>query len=141
MKLKRHISILLTTLILFSNIGLALNVHYCHGRVSSVSVAYRVKDACAKVKKLPVKTCCAAAAKKLKPCCKNSVLKLQDKTDSIVIKALQLNLASFYVAEGYKPLHFFKPALAVVKKDTPSFYCESHAPPLFKLYCRYIFYA
>jgi len=140
MKLRRYIGIILTTLILFSNIGLALNVHYCHGQLASVALAYK-KDACASPKQKEIKSCCAKAAVKGKGCCKSHIVKLQDKNDSTLIKSLQLDLGAFCAVSELKPSALYYSEVALAKKETPSFYCDSHAPPLFKLYCQYIFYA
>ncbi|AWH85062.1 hypothetical protein HYN59_07945 [Flavobacterium album] len=143
MKLRRYISTLLSILILVSNIGMALNVHYCHGEVASVSLAYKIQQSCsAKPEKETRKACCGAAVKTTKSCCKHDVIKLHDtKSDNIIVKSFQLDLAAFCPAEVWNPntLHYSEAPVAI--KDTPSFYCESHAPPLFKLYCQYIFYA
>lgn len=142
MKLKKHISTLLSALILFSNIGLMLNVHYCHGTVSSVSVTYKTKDACElPVKKKQSKGCCAVAEKSHKNCCKDDVVKLQDTTDKTVVKSLQLDLAAFYLAEAYKTARITWVAQAAVQKNNPAFYVETNAPPRYKLYCQYVFYA
>ena len=142
MKLKRHIGILLSALILFSSIGLALNVHYCHGTVSAVSLSYRLKDACNdQAPKKDKKGCCAAAGKSHKSCCKNDVVKLQDNGDRTLVKSLQLDLAAFYVANVYNPLQLFYSPAAKQKKENPSFYAQSNAPPLYKLYCQYVLYA
>jgi hypothetical protein len=139
MKLKKHISLLLTILILISNIGLALNVHYCHNSVSSVTLSYKVAELCNDHKQ-EQKTCCAAAGKKHKSCCESNVVKLQDKTDNIIVKSLQLDLAPFCMAGEWVPAQYYSIA-PQAKKQNPSFYCEANAPPLFKLYCQYIFYA
>lgn len=142
MKFNKHIGILLTFLILASNMGFALNVHYCHGEVSSVSLAYKADVPCGtKQKKETKKGCCAAAGESHKKCCKNNLVKLQDDSqDNIIVKSLQLDLSAFYTVEAWKPA---QPSAEVpaITSQTPSFYCEAHAPPLFKLYCQYIFYA
>jgi hypothetical protein len=141
MKFNKHISILLTFLILASNMGFAINVHYCHNEVSSVSLAYKIDAPCNETHKSEAKGCCAAAAQSHKKCCKNDLVKLQDdKTDNIIVKSLQLDLSAFYAVEEWKPVPFYADVVAFTQ-DTPSFYCEAHAPPLFKLYCQYIFYA
>jgi len=140
MKLNKHINILLAFLILASNIGLALNVHYCEGKVSSVSFAYRLDEPCNDHHAAPEKSCCAGVTESHDSCCKNDVVKLQDKTDNIIVKSLQLDLAAFCQLNEWKPVYFFQQAPVVVKQ-TPAFYCEANAPPLFKLYCRYILYA
>jgi len=140
MKLRRYIGIILTTLILFSNIGLALNVHYCHGEVSSVALAYKT-DVHTGYKQKGILSCGADVSNETKSCCKNELVKLQDKTDSTIIKSLQLDLGTFCAINEFKPFTLYYSEVAAAKKETPSFYCDSHAPPLFKLYCQYIFYA
>lgn len=141
MKFNKHISILLTFLILASNMGFAINVHYCHNEVSSVSLAYKIDEPCNDHHKQEAKSCCAKASESHKKCCKNDLVKLQDeKADNIIVKSLQLELSAFYTVEEWKPAPLYAD-VAVFTQDTPSFYCEAHAPPLFKLYCQYIFYA
>lgn len=140
MNFRKHISIVLTLLILASNMGFAINVHYCHDEVSSVSIAYKLEEACSH--EGDSKSCCASAAKDdHKPCCKNDLVELQDdKADNIIVKSLQLDLVAFCPAEEWEPAMFYAAAPLSVQQD-PSFYCEANAPPLFKLYCQYIFYA
>ena len=141
MKFNKHISILLTFLIFASNMGFALNVHYCHGEVSSVSFAYKIEEPCNTHHEQEAKSCCASAGKSHKKCCKNDLVKLQDDSqDNIIVKSLQLDLSAFYAVEEWKPA--LVPAeVPLFLTETPSFYCEANAPPLFKLYCQYIFYA
>lgn len=142
MKLKKYISTLLSALILFANIGLVLNVHYCHGRVSSVALSYRAKEQCGMPKQQPKKTCCAKAVKvEKKSCCKHDVVKIQDTADKTPVKAFQLDLGAFYVSEAYSNAFFATAVNAVVQKDAPAFYAETNAPPRYKLYCQYVFYA
>lgn len=141
MKFNKHISILLTFLILASNMGFAFNVHYCHGEVSSVSFAYKIEEPCNDHHEQEAKSCCAAAGDSHKKCCKNDLVKLQDDSqDNIIVKSLQLDLSAFYAVEEWKPVMVSAEA-PLFLTATPSFYCEAHAPPLFKLYCQYIFYA
>ncbi|MFP9098246.1 HYC_CC_PP family protein [Flavobacterium sp. RHBU_24] len=141
MQFKRFIGALLSALILFSNIGLALNVHYCHGSVSAVTLAYSQKDACAEKAETKKGACCAAPNESHKSCCKNSIVKLQDKTDTAITKSLQLDLGVFYAVDVYHPITIFYADAPVTVKDSPSFYADSNAPPLYKLYCQYVLYA
>jgi hypothetical protein len=138
MKPAKYISIILTSLILFSNIGLALNVHFCHGAVSGISIAYKATEK--KVIEEP-KSCCSAVTKTVEKCCKDQTVKLQDKTDQVIVKSLMLDLAAFYPVANWKTSQIPNFEATIAVKDNPSFYCDSHAPPLFKLYCQYIFYA
>jgi len=141
MQFKRYIGTLLSALILFSNIGLALNVHYCHGSVSAITLSYSQKDACAEKAATTKGACCAAANESHKSCCKNSIVKLQDKTDTAITKSLQLDLGVFYAVDVYNPLTVFYDNAPVSVKCNPSFYADSNAPPLYKLYCQYVLYA
>jgi hypothetical protein len=147
MKLNRHISIVLSALVLFANMGLALNMHYCHDKVTSVSFAYKINR--------PVnshhhthdeaeaegKGCCKKVVKSHKKCCKDDVLKLKGSDEKAVVKSVQLDLGAFYAVDAWRPSVFNTFAAPVIKKDTPSFYCESNAPPFYKLYCQYVLYA
>lgn len=81
------------------------------------------------------------AAKANKKCCKSHVVKLQDKTDQVLVKQLALDLGAFYPVADWNPSLLSYGQEPLVIKENPSFYCNSHAPPLFKLYCQYIFYA
>ena len=127
-------------LILVSNVGLAFNVHYCHGEVSSVSLAYKIEEPCNDHHDKSEKSCCATADESHKKCCDNDIVKLEDKGDNIIVKSFQLDLAAFCEFNEWKPVSFYE-EISLVHKETPSFYCEANAPPLFKLYCQYIFYA
>lgn len=147
MRFNRHISIVLAVLILASNIGLALNVHYCKGEISSISFAYKIQEPCnphhetKQGHKHDAKKACCAIKDNHKKCCKDDVVKLQDENaGKVIAKSLQLDLGTFCTFEEWRPLHVYY-TNPVAKKETPSFYCDSHAPPLFKLYCRYILYA
>lgn len=142
MKLKKHISIILSALVLFSNIGLMLNVHFCHGQVSSVAVTYKSAARCEMPKEHHKKACCAVAEKATKKsCCKHGTVKLEDKSDKTLVKSLQLDLGTFYVSEAYNEALFVYNAPLAIQKDTPAFYTETNAPPLYKLYCQYVLYA
>ena len=144
MNIRKHISIVLSSLILFANIGLALNVHYCHNEVTAVSFAYKLvpplNEHNHKHEGEDKKSCCGATESS-KKCCKDDVVKLQDTTDHAIVKSLQLDLGAFYIVSNWKPMQFFAGYTPSDKKETPSFYCDSNAPPLYKLYCKYVLYA
>ncbi|KOS07777.1 hypothetical protein AM493_18255 [Flavobacterium akiainvivens] len=145
MKLNKHISILLSALVLFANMGLALNVHYCHEKVTSVSFAYKVAEPANSHHHThdedEGKGCCKKVVDNHKKCCKDDVLKVKDTPEKAIVKSLQFDLGAFYTVETWKPSVFSGFDVVKVKKDTPSFYCESNAPPLYKLYCQYVLYA
>ena len=87
------------------------------------------------------RACCKIKTDNHKKCCKDDVLKLEDKSDGkVIVKSLQLDLGTLCTINEWKIAGLYT-TTPVVESNTPSFYCESHAPPLFKLYCRYILYA
>lgn len=142
MQIKKYISTLLTMLILVSSMGLALNVHYCHGKVSSINFAYRKAEPCNGHKDEKKAHACGVEKDSHKKCCKDDLVKLKDtKSDNILSKSLQLDLGAFCLSEEWNPNTLYLTTASIVTKDTPSFYCESNAPPLYRLYCQYIFYA
>lgn len=126
-----------------SNMGMAVNVHYCGGDISSVSFAYKQAEACGSKHNEASETCCGTIAKTDDDgCCENDLVKLHDEntTKDATVKSLQLDLGAFYMISEWKSLPLSKQP-PLLTADTPSFYCDNHAPPLFKLYCQYIFYA
>jgi hypothetical protein len=137
MQFKKVTSIFLMVLILFSNLGLAVNVHYCHDRIASISLAYQEKGACVKDKQ--EKKCCAAK-KQEKKCCSNSVVKAEKKSDNILVQSLHLDLPAFILPAVQIPV-FFEPKEVITQQEWLYFYCDSNAPPLYKLYCQYLLYA
>lgn len=145
MSLRKHISIILSSLVLFANIGLAINVHYCHEEVTAVSFAYKVtkplEQHADNHKKEEGKSCCGHKSDNHKKCCKNDVVKLQDKTDQAIVKSFQLDLGAFYTVSLWAPAASASTEAPAITKESPSFYCESNAPPLYKLYCQLVLYA
>jgi hypothetical protein len=141
MSLNKHIATLLSALILFSGIGLAVNVHYCRDEISSVALTYKVQEACDSAA-LPVnkKACCGNKRESHKKCCKDDVIKLNKHTDNLIVKSLQLDLAAFCpsAVQSFEAGMLYE---AVANRQVPAAYASPHAPPLYKLYCRLIFYA
>ncbi|QYJ67179.1 HYC_CC_PP family protein [Flavobacterium litorale] len=140
MQIKKYISLILSFLILVANMGLMLNVHYCKGQISEVTFAYEAQGPCNEHHK--VNSCCGIVAQENhKSCCKNDVVELDDTTEDIIlVKSLQLDLASFCPINEWKSVAFYGNTPCVNKQATV-YYCAPNAPPLFKLYCSYMLYA
>lgn len=118
-------------LILVSNVGLAFNVHYCAGKVASVSLVSHANDA--------EKDCCGKAEKK-SSCCKDKKIKLEKKTDNSIVKTFSFQLEIPFASYDWKPINTVE-SVALKSSQITAFYCDSNAPPLYKLYSQYIFYA
>jgi len=141
MNFKKHINILLAMLILVSNVGLAFNVHYCEGKISGISFNYKVEEPCVEEKPTKVSSCCAVENTH-DSCCSNDKVEIKKTTsENILVKNFQLDLASFIPVQEFGLFQAILLKEIVVTDEHPSFYCESNAPPLYKLYSQYIFYA
>lgn len=140
MRFKKATSFFLAFLLLVSNLGLAFNVHFCEGKIAAVTTVFNVEEVCEMPQPQVEKNCCKEAAVSHKKCCDDKVVDLQDDADQIAVKTFSLSISAPFIAVVDNPVAFvLKP---VIKSDAPAdYYCESHAPPLFKLYRQLIFYA
>jgi len=132
MILRKHISILLTFFLLVSNLGLAFNVHYCDGKIESVSLS----TAPATIKS--VDECCGIIEKESQ-CCNDKVIKSDVKSDQIIVKTLSFD------AEFIPVTDFWKPQVSTFnsnfqKRDNITYYCDANAPPFYLLYRQLTFY-
>ena len=135
MKITKCTSLFLALLILVSNVGMAFSVHFCGGKIAGISSNYNLE------KKLSesVHQCCIKKLKENKSCCKDKIVKLNKKSD-FTSKSFSFNAdtAAVLVIEPKSTITLI-PILG--RRIVPSYHCDAHAPPLFKLYSQYIFYA
>ncbi|WP_163392068.1 HYC_CC_PP family protein [Flavobacterium limi] len=130
MNLKKCTGVFLAFLLLVSNIGFAFDVHYCGGKIASVSLSTSVS---------PEKKCCGDKEKK-SSCCKDKVVKFEKKSDDATFKVFFFQIAFPALIQQYKPVVFL--SLPNFKSNQIiSYYADANAPPLFKLYNQYIFYS
>jgi len=133
--------LILALLLLVSNTGLAFSVHYCGGKIASVSSVYHTGKVCKMEQPVVEKPCCAKKiAEKHKKCCKDKVVNLKEKPDNGIVKVFSFQIEAPFVIPSWKPVTL-QPALISTRIAVPEHYCEANSPPLFKLYSQYIFYA
>jgi hypothetical protein len=141
MRFKKHISLLLAFFLLVSNVGFAVDVHYCGGEVASIKPIYwKTAESLNEVEK----ECCApeatASVEKKDSCCKDKVVNFQKKSENVTLNSLSLQLDFTFLIEKWNPIVFSEISNFESSRIT-SYYCDANAPPLFKLYHQYIFYA
>ena len=138
MNLKRHISIFLALFILLVNSSASLVLHYCHDQIASISLAYQDNKVESSAKE---DSCCAADDKSDdKSCCSNQEIKVDKKIDYSILKGFQFNvLAVTFVNEI--PSLFSEVDVLSSNKKILDYYCDSNAPPFYKLYSQLIYYA
>ncbi len=135
MNFRKHTSIVLAALILLANLGLSFAVHYCKDEIASISFQYQEDEPCVE----DVKSCCAKEDSH-DSCCSNKLIKVEKKTDDILVKTLQLDLEPTVFVADWKPNFVAFESENIVSNEV-AYYCDSHAPPLYKLYCQLVFYA
>lgn len=140
MQFKKQICLLIAFFLLVSNSGLAFNVHYCEGKIASISSVFSNEEICVKQVEVIEKSCCAKPQQTHKKCCSDKEVNLKSKAEKITIKSISFDLDSiFYLPEvntsfaSYiSPVHY---------PQNLVFYCDANAPPLYQLYCQLTFYA
>ena len=130
---KKHLSILLTALLLVSNLGLAINVHYCADEIESITI--NVAPDSGKV----VDECCGIVEEE-PGCCNDKIIKAEIKSDQIIVKSLSFDPSLHSVIYDWKPKVFISKN-PFKQKNNSTYYCEANAPPLYLLYSQYTFYA
>lgn len=120
-------------LLLVSNIGLAFDVHYCGGKLASISLNKTVEAP-------PTKTCCGITSEKKSSCCKDKVVHFEKKSDTAIIKTFLFQLDFPFTLQEFSTIAFLS-VPNFKRKLTITYYSDAHSPPLFKLYHQYIFYA
>ncbi|WP_396178046.1 HYC_CC_PP family protein [Flavobacterium sp.] len=139
MKVRKRVSLFLAIMLLFSNFGLAFNIHFCGDKIASVSSALST------IKTAEFSTtdcCCVKDNQDKKSCCKDKVVDFKKDTKELVVKNTVFQLDSTFAVLVPSEIILAK-ALGVttLKSTIPAYYCISNAPPLFKLYNQYLFYA
>lgn len=137
MKFKKCISLFLAFFLLVSNVGFAVDVHYCGGKVASIKPASWGNVETSKVVK---KSCCASKVEKKESCCKNKVVHFQKKSGKVTLNSISFQPDFNFLFEEWNPVVFSEITNFENSRIT-AYYCDANAPPLFKLYHQYIFYA
>ncbi|HSD08853.1 HYC_CC_PP family protein [Flavobacterium sp.] len=135
MKIKKHISIFLAILLLVSNVGFAFDVHYCGGKISSITLHSDISSPNVQAQK----GCCEKVAGKKDSCCKDKKIIVQKKADDKIIKSFSFQFDYAFVIPEQKSI-VFKSVPSFKNDYSLTYYCDANAPPLFKLYSQYLLY-
>lgn len=135
MSIRKTIAFFLAFFILMPNLGLALNVHYCHDEIASISIKNELVELFN-----PIDISCCSSSENCGKCCSNEVVELE-KNKEIFVQDFSVFKVFPVVLTNVLPLNFNLNFIGKVKKQVIENHCEANAPPLYKLYCQYIFYA
>lgn len=132
MKSNKRISLFLALLFLVSNVGLAINVHYCNNVIASISLKTSIKE----------NNSCSSCCEKVEiksHCCKDKVFSLEKKIDNEIEKTASFQLDYFFIPCLNQSISFLFLSNFISNKSI-SYSCDANAPPFYKLYNQYIFY-
>ena len=135
---------------MFSNIGLALNVHFCGDEKIASQVVYSktTTEVCNHEKShhshsqdddCSLKKSCCGASEDHSDCCKDEFI-TQDNYDVVVTKAYSFSVDVFIPLVDSYSFEFIEYQESI-KQDYFEYSYNSNAPPYYKLYCSLIFYA
>lgn len=138
MNFKKHISIFLALFILLVNSSASLVLHYCHDQIAYVALVYQENKL---VDSASEDSCCASdSVEDDGGCCSNEEIKVEKKVDYSLLKDFQFHFTAV-TFPSYQEKNFDFKTNNYSKQENVGFYCDSHAPPLYKLYSQYVFYA
>jgi len=146
---KKYTALLFASFLMFSNIGLALNVHFCGEEQIASQIVYSktTGELCNHEKSHHThteedcslgKSCCGSADDHSE-CCKDEYIS-QDNSDVITTTVFSFNIDAFVTFEN-ELIFDFAEYSEDFKPDYPYYSYNSNAPPLYKLYCSLIYYA
>lgn len=134
MKLTKSTSLFLAFLLLFSNLGMAFNVHYCGDEVASVSLKTIT------IHQNSIDECCGIREQKTQ-CCNDKIVQFQEKSDNLILKIVSFTPYTVIILNPEWHPVFTSEVLNSENKSISSYSFEANAPTFFKLYSQYIFYA
>ena len=135
MQTKNPICLLLAFFILVSNSGLAFNLHYCEGKIANITSIFSKEEIC-KPNVNQAKNCCVIKDSTHQKCCTDKEVKLENKTEKIVIKTISFNLDSVFILHDFKVIDLVISPQTIISQNV-TYYCDANAPPLYKLFCQY----
>ncbi len=151
MQNKRLISIIFLITFLFSNIGWSISVHYCQGEAYYGKLNYSIQqfeDSCDNKITTKNDDCCVdtfeiseeGQKSDHEQCCKDDVIKVS--TSDQTIQKTYSQIFEFVIPD-YSWTDLTTPVAdySLPILEALHYYIDSNAPPLYKLYCRLIFYA
>ena len=135
---KKQISILIAFLVLVSNSGLSFNIHFCEGKIASITSVFSKEEVC----DMPIaieKSCCTKIETTHSKCCSDKEVNLKDDVEKVLLK-ISFDNQFLFVLQEFTTIEFAN-YQNLTSSNAVGYYCNANAPPLYQLYCQYTFYA
>lgn len=113
---------------------MAFNIHYCGDKIASISLKSEIPTSD------KIKECCKKSVSEKHSCCKDKVFHFQKKADTLMSKVFAFHLDYSFVMIDWNPIAFMSVS-DFKNSQITTYYCNANAPPLYKLYNQYVFYA
>lgn len=147
---KKITALLVAFFLMFSNIGLALNMHFCGETKVASQIVYSKsnEEPCSHEKphhnhsegeSCSLEKSCCGSSEDHSDCCKDEYI-TQDNSDVVVAKSLSFNVDAFILVDNEFSFEIIEYS-ENIKQDFFEYSYNSNAPPLYKLYCSLIYYA
>jgi hypothetical protein len=141
MNVKKNISFILALFLLVCNTGFTIDVHYCGDKIAFINpILFKNSNAIIQQEI----TCCSRKAKdsinKKASCCKDKLVHFQKKSGKVPLNPISFQSDIFFLVAEWGSIIISKVSNFESISIT-TFYCNANAPPLYKLYHQYIFYA
>ena len=133
MNFRKQISLFLAFFLLLSQTGWAINVHFCSSKIAAVTLSAKSNS------NKSEKNCCGSTEKKSK-CCQNKVIKATEKSEIVFSKLITFSPEFAFLNSDWNPI-FLRINAVNHALNSLEYYCNSNAPPIFKLNCQFVFYA
>ncbi|WP_188360556.1 HYC_CC_PP family protein [Flavobacterium orientale] len=138
MSFKKSMSLFLAIHLLVATSGLAFNVHYCGGEIASISSIFNLEEPCEMDAQPDEKSCCSSSFSDHDGCCSDETV--QADFDEMVVSQINFDFSFVAFLSDYQ-LPVFAEFTGENNKEELHYYCDSNAPPLYKLYSQLVFYA
>ena len=112
-------------------------LHYCHDQIAYVSLVYQDSKL---IDSATEDSCCASDSIEEEGCCSNEEINTENKIDYSILKDFQFDFSAVHFLNE-TPEFYGKSAYFYSSTKIEAYYCNSNAPPFYKLYSQLIFYA
>ncbi|MDP2158891.1 MAG: hypothetical protein Q8K02_00275 [Flavobacterium sp.] len=138
MSFKKSMSLFLAIHLLVATSGLAFNVHYCGGEIASISSVFNLEEPCEMDSQQDQKSCCSSSFSDHEGCCSNETV--QAEFDEMVVSHINFDFTFTALFSDFQVPTFVEFVGSKYSNEL-HYYCDSNAPPLYKLYSQLVFYA
>lgn len=135
---KKQIAIVLSFLLLVSNMGLAFNAVFCCEKLVAISSSTASDNDCHIIKKKST-SCCDIIIEN-ENCCATKKIDIKPTVSQLLLKDIKLSFENFSLFVNTDFVYFSILNKPAIKKETFLYVFNSSSPPLYKLLCRFVTY-